>query len=125
MSAPLLLAVGLLGGAGAVARYLVDGAITARAARTRRRGLPVGILAVNLSGAFLLGVVVGAAVRDDAYRLVATGLLGAYTTFSTWMFDSDRLAREGRRTAAALYLAGSLLLGLLAVWLGRELGTAL
>jgi CrcB protein len=125
MSAPLLLAVGLLGGAGAVARYLVDGAITARIARTPRRGLPVGILAVNLSGAFLLGVVVGAAVRDDAYRLVATGLLGAYTTFSTWMFDSDRLAREGRRTAAALYLAASVLLGLLAVWLGRELGTAL
>jgi CrcB protein len=125
VSAPLLLAVGILGGAGAVARYLVDGAITARAARTRRRAFPLGILAVNLSGAFLLGVVVGAAVRDDAYRLVATGLLGAYTTFSTWMFDSDRLAREGRRTTAALYLAASLLLGLLAVWLGRELGTAL
>jgi CrcB protein len=125
MSAPLLLAVGILGGAGAVARYLVDGAITARAAGTRRRGLPLGILAVNLSGAFLLGVVAGAAVRDDAYRLVATGLLASYTTFSTWMFDSDRLAREGRRAAAALYLAASVLLGLLAVWLGRELGTAL
>jgi CrcB protein len=122
MSGPLLLAVGLLGGTGAVARFLVDGAITARA---RGRGLPLGILAVNLSGALLLGIVVGAAVRDDAYRLIATGLLGSYTTFSTWVFDSDRLARDGRGGAAALYIAASLALGLLAVWLGRELGAVL
>jgi CrcB protein len=124
MSAPLLLAVGILGGVGAVARFLVDAATTARARRGARR-FPLGILAVNLSGAFLLGVVVGAAVRDDRYTLIATGLLGSYTTFSTWVFDSDRLARDGRRTAAALYLGASLALGLLAVWLGRELGGAL
>jgi CrcB protein len=131
MSAPLLLAVGLLGGAGALARFLVDAAITARAGRTRAsvegRPFPLGILAVNLSGAFLLGVVVGAAVRGDRYSLVATGLLGSYTTFSTWMFDSHRLASEGRRgrARAAINIAASLALGLLAVWLGRELGAAL
>jgi len=131
MSAPLLLALGLLGGAGAVARCLVDGAISARAARRTaldrapRRRFPLGILVVNLGGAFLLGVVVGAAVRDDAYSLVATGLLGSYTTFSTWVFDSDRLARGGGRRgrgAATLNIAASLGPGLLAVWLGRELG---
>jgi CrcB protein len=122
MSAPVLLAVGVLGGAGAVARWLVDAAVTAR---IPRRPFPLGILVVNLSGAFLLGVVVGAAVDGDRYRLVATGLLGSYTTFSTWVFDSHRLDRHGRRGAAALNLAGSLALGLLAVWLGRELGGAL
>jgi CrcB protein len=124
VSGPLLLAVGLLGGAGALARFLVDSAITARArpAAGRGRPFPLGILAVNLSGAFLLGVVVGAATAGDRYTLIATGLLGSYTTFSTWVFDSHRLARDGRRGAAALNLAASLALGLLAVWLGRELG---
>jgi CrcB protein len=121
MSAPLLAAVGLLGGAGAVARYLVDGAVTARAGRP---AFAIGILAVNLSGAFALGVLVGAAVHGDAYRLVATGLLGAYTTFSTWMFDSHRQGTGGRRGAAALNLVASLALGLLAVWLGRHVGRA-
>lgn len=126
MSAPLLIAVGLLGGAAALARFLVDGAISARARPAPgRRPFPLGILVVNLSGAFLLGVAVGAAVHGDRYSLVATGLLGSYTTFSTWMFDSHRLARTGRRGAAALNLAASLALGLLAVWLGRGLGELL
>ncbi len=125
MSAPLVLAVGILGGVGAVARYLVDAVITARSARVSRppgRPFPLGILAVNLSGAFLLGLVAGAAVHGDRYSLIATGLLGSYTTFSTWMFDSHRLAEHHRRAAAALNLAGSLVLGLLAIWLGRALG---
>jgi len=124
MSAALLLLVGLLGGAGALARFLVDAAVTARVrtAGTGQRPFPVGILAVNLSGAFLLGVVVGLALHGDRYSLVATGLLGSYTTFSTWVFDSHRLASGGRRGAAALNIGASLALGLLAVWLGRELG---
>ena len=61
-------------------------------------------------------------MHGDAYRLVATGLLGSYTTFSTWMFDSHGLAAGGRRCAAVLNLAAGLTVGLLAVWLGRELG---
>lgn len=123
MSAPLLLLVGLLGGAAACARFVVDAAITARCVRGRR--FPLGILAVNLGGAFLLGAVVGVGLHGDRYSLVATGLLGSYTTFSTWMLDTHRLARDGRRGAAALNLAASLVLGLLAVWLGRKLGLAL
>jgi fluoride exporter len=123
MSAPLLLLVGLLGGAGACARFAIDTAITARTARGRR--FPFGILAVNLSGAFLLGVVAGAALHGDRLSLIAIGLLGSYTTFSTWMLDTHRLARDGRRGAAALNLAASLVLGLLAVCLGRHVGQAL
>ncbi len=119
MTAPVLLAIGLLGGAGAVVRYGVDAAVSARAGRAFP---PLGILVVNVSGAFLLGLLVGATVHGDAYRLAATGLLGSYTTFSTWMFDSHRLATGGRRSGATLNLAAGLALGLLAVWLGRELG---
>jgi CrcB protein len=121
VSPALLLAVGLLGGAGAVLRYAVDGAIANRA----RTAFPVGILAVNLSGALLLGVLAGAGVGGDAQRLLGAGLLGAYTTFSTWVYDSHRDARAGRRGLALANLAGSLVLGLIAVWLGRTVGSGL
>lgn len=127
MSAGMLLAIGLLGGAGSLARFVLDRAIGERAERraTARPAFPFGTLAVNLSGALLLGVLVGAAAGDDALRLLGAGLLGAYTTFSTWMLETERLVDGGRRRAAAANIAGSLALGLLAVWLGRELGRAL
>jgi len=56
-----------------------------------------------------------------AARLVGTGLIGAYTTFSTWMLETHLLSREGRRSVAVLNIALSLGLGLLAVWAGREI----
>jgi CrcB protein len=117
VSALVVVGIGVLGGLGSIARVLVDGTFA-------RRTLPLGTLVVNLSGAFVLGVLAGAGVGGDAYRLVATGLLGSYTTFSTWMLDAHRLAAGGRRRAAALNIAGSLVLGVGAVWLGRRLGAA-
>jgi len=112
------LGIALLGGAGAVARWWVDGRISAHV----HHGFPSGILVVNLSGAFVLGVVAGAELDGDARRLAATGFLGAYTTFSTWMLDTDRLWLQKHRRAAAINLLGSLALGLLAVWVGRLIG---
>ena len=76
-------------------RFLLDGAV----ASASGAAFPWGTLAVNLSGAFALGVLAGAALSDDAYRLAGTGLLGAYTTFSTWMLETHRLG--GGRAAAA------------------------
>ena len=121
MSAPVLLAVGLVGGLGAIARFLLDGAVGRRLGRE----LPFGTLAVNLTGAFLLGVLSTAALSDTAYRIAGTGFIGAYTTFSTWMLETHRLAEDGRMRAAALNIAVSLALGLPIAWLGRKLGTAL
>jgi CrcB protein len=118
MSAALLLGVGLLGGVGAIARFLLDGSVAARLGRA----FPFGTLAVNLSGAFVLGLLVGAKLGANAYALAGTGLVGAYTTFSTWMLETHRLAEDGRTRAAVANVAVSLLLGLLAAWLGRELG---
>ena len=111
----LLIGIGLLGGVGAVARFLLDGAVTARAGAA----FPWGTLAVNLSGAFALGLLVG--VADDTYRLLGTGLLGAYTTFSTWMLESHRLGEDGRLRLGALNFVLSLAAGVAAVWLGRHL----
>ena len=109
--------IGLLGGLGAVARVLLGAAVDARA----RTWFPWGTLAVNVSGAFALGVLAGGTLGGTAYTLAATGFLGAFTTFSTWMVDARLLgARPG-----AINLAAGLALGLLAVWVGRELGAVL
>ena len=121
MSLPLALGVGLLGGLGSLARFLVDGAVAARFGR----GFPLGTLVVNLSGAFALGVLVGAAVSSDMLRLDGTGLIGAYTTFSTWALESQRLGEDGQARLGALNFLVSLVAGLLAAWLGRKLGMAL
>jgi CrcB protein len=117
----VVLGVALLGGAGAVARVAVDAFVSARAGEA----FPWGILAVNLSGAALLGLLAGLAVHGDARRLLGTALLGSYTTFSTWMLDSHRLAEERRGALAAANVIGSLVLGLAAVWAGRALGELL
>jgi CrcB protein len=113
--------VALLGGIGALARFLLDGAVSRRAGGA----FPWGTLAVNLSGALVLGLLVGLTLDDDALLLAGTALLGSYTTFSTWMFESHRLAEDGRGPAAGANLAGSLLLGLAGAALGRALGRAL
>lgn len=121
MSFALVLGVGLVGGAGAIARFLLDGAVSGRLGRE----FPFGTLAVNLSGAFALGVLVGAALSDDAARLLGTGLIGAFTTFSTWALESHRLGEDGRLRHGTLNFAASLVAGVVLAWLGRELGAAL
>jgi fluoride exporter len=116
MSVVIALGVGVLGGAGAIARFLLDGAVAERAGGH----FPWGTLAVNASGAFVLGVVAGA-LDGDAYRLVGTGLLGAYTTFSTWMLETHRLGEDGRLPLGLINFALSLAVGIAAVWAGRQL----
>lgn len=117
MTPLVALGVAAAGGAGAVARLLLDGTVSERAGR----GLPLGTLVVNLSGAFLLGLLVGLSPGGDALEVAGTGLLGGYTTFSTWMFESHRLAEDGRGRAALANLVGSLALGLAAAALGRAI----
>ncbi len=117
MSAGLWIGIGLLGGLGSVARVLLGAAVDARASTW----FPWGTLVVNVSGAFTLGLLSGSTLSGDAYTLAATGFLGAFTTFSTWVVDARLL---GERRGAA-NVAAALALGLLAVWLGRELGQTL
>lgn len=120
MSLPIVLVVGLVGGAGAIARFLLDGAVHARLSR----GFPYGTLVVNLLGAFGLGALVGASVGSQAYRLLGAALLGSFTTFSTWMLESHRLAEEGELRGGMVNLLASLAAGLLAAWLGQRVGAA-
>ncbi len=119
MNPLLFLGAALAGGVGAVLRYLVDLGI----ARLAGRRFPWGILVVNLSGSFALGVVTAA--LPGAAVLLGAGLLGGYTTFSTAMLDAVALWRDGERPAAAFDAVGMLLLGLLAAGVGLALGSVL
>jgi len=118
MSPLVVLCIGLVGGLGALGRFMLDTAVSRRVGRS----FPWGTLAVNLSGAFALGVLAGATISDDAYRIAGTGLLGAYTTFSTWMLESHRLAEDGRLRLGVANLLVSLVAGLASAWLGQQLG---
>lgn len=113
----MLLLVGLAGGGGALLRFALDGAVMRRLGRP----LPLGTFAVNISGAFLLGLLTGIADTGTTTQVLGVGLLGGYTTFSTWMFESQRLAEDGQLWWAATNLTASALFGLLAALLGRTL----
>jgi len=114
-------AVAALGGCGGVARVLVDRRVTARAGGR----FPAGTFVVNASGSAVLGLLAGLGTRGDALLLAGTALLGSYTTFSTWMLETQRLAGERAGRLAALNVLVSLAAGLAAVVLGRALGRVL
>jgi CrcB protein len=118
MSAAQLLAAAVLSGVGAVARFAVDGAVTAH----RGGDFPLGTLVVNLSGAFLLGFLVGVDARPGLLLLAGIATLGSYTTFSTWMLESQRLGEDGERALLMANVAVSLAAGLAMVALGRAAG---
>lgn len=121
MSGPVLLAVAGAGGVGALARFWLDGTVSARVGRA----LPFGTLAVNLTGALLLGVLSGLALAPDLARIVSTGLVGAYTTFSTWAFESHRLGEDGQGRWALANVVVSVIAGVILAELGRRIGTGL
>jgi CrcB protein len=108
------------GGLGAVARFLVDGVVDERMVGE----YPLGTLVVNLSGSFLLGLVVGLGASHRVQLVVGTATLGSYTTFSTWMLESHRSAQDGDAGLAWRSVVIALVLGLALAWLGRVVGRA-
>jgi len=114
----------LLGGAiGAPTRYLADVVVQSR----HDSVLPWGTISVNVVGSFVLGLVAGLTYASDAptwvLSLVGTGFCGALTTFSTFSYETVRLAEARRWRAAAGNVVISLALGLVAVAVGWQLGT--
>jgi CrcB protein len=112
---PLVL-VGLGGVAGAVARHLVGSAI---------EGDNWDTLAANLLGSFALGALVAAPVGQEWALLTGTGFCGAFTTFSSFAFETVRLVETGRPQRALANAVGTLLSALLAVILGGALAAAI
>jgi CrcB protein len=110
----------VLGGmVGAPVRYLVDVRVTARLGS----GFPFGTLFANAAACVLLGLVAGLGLAADspAYVLLGTGVAGAMSTYSTFAFETVRLAEEGRARRAMTYAVTSPAVGLAALLLGLAL----
>jgi CrcB protein len=103
MTPLLFVSVALAGGVGAGARYAVDVAVT----RMLGANLPWGILLVNVTGAFALGVVSAGVVDATGVWVLGVGLLGGYTTFSSVAVSTALLAEERRTIASTLYAVGT------------------
>jgi CrcB protein len=104
-----------------VARLLVDRAVARRVARA----FPFGTLTVNITGALLLGFITGLALSHQAALLAGTAFVGAYTTFSTWMLETQRLAEERQIWIALANIAVSVVLGIAAAAAGQWIAGAL
>ena len=117
------LLVAAAGACGAPLRYVVDTKVSSRLEAV----FPYGTLAVNISGSFLLGLITGLALDHGLgtteQLVLGTGLLGAYTTFSTYTLESLSLFQAGETLAAVRNLAGSVVLGLLASAAGWALAS--
>jgi CrcB protein len=113
--------VGVCGAVGSWLRFSVGRAITAR----RPSDFPLGTFVVNLTGGFALGLLTGAGLAGSALLVLGTGLLGGYTTFSTWMLEAQRLGEDSQWGVMYGYLLGSMAGGLVTTGLGWLLGGAL
>ena len=114
-----LVALAVAAAFGALARYGVDSAIGTRGS------FPLGIFVVNVAGSFALGLLLAATTDRWLRMTVGVGFLGAFTTFSTFAFQSWSLLDEGKVAVGIANLAASCAAGLGAVWLGIVLGRAL
>ncbi len=107
MNVLTILLLGLAGGLGAGTRFVVDGLVRSRL----RTALPVGTIAINITGSFVLGLVAGAVIAHAApvelQAIAGTGFLGGYTTFSTASFETVRLIQSRRTGLAFLNSVGT------------------
>jgi CrcB protein len=114
----IILAIGTGSFIGGILRYLLSQFLQAKVASS----FPYGTLAVNIIGCFLIGVVFGFVDRgnlsNDWKLFLATGLLGGFTTFSAFSIETLALFREGQTLSAFAYIAASVLVGLLATFIG-------
>lgn len=124
----LLLGIALGGATGAVVRHLLASSLASLLAGGSWAHFPLGTLVVNVVGsylfAFLAAIGLAGLIPREVQLALGAGFLGALTTFSSFEFEADALARGGEWRHAAFYLLGNLLLGYLALLLGRLSGQA-
>jgi CrcB protein len=114
-------AFSLSAGCGALLRFLLDGAVSRRLSDS----FPLGTMVVNLTGALGLGVLDGSAASSHLVFVCGTGLVGAYTTFSTWMFETQRLTEERQAIRATQNIVVSVVAGVAVAALGLWTGSRL
>ena len=115
----MIVAVGVGGGLGALLRYFVDSAIQP----AWWPGFPFGIFIVNITGGLAMGLITALAALKlqmplEVRAFLTTGVLGGYTTFSTFSLQSALLIERGAYVQAVAYVGGSALLSILAIFVG-------
>jgi CrcB protein len=120
----LVLAIALAGAIGTLARFGLGGWIQERAGA----GFPWGTLVINITGSIVLAFAFrfaeGTVVRPELRAAVGVGFCGAFTTFSTFSYETARLLEDGQWNRAALYIAASVLLALAGTFLGFQLAAS-
>lgn len=121
----MILSVGVGGGLGALARYFLAGWIQPQGV-----AFNWGIFAVNIIGGLLMGVIVEASalrwnLQPELRNFLTTGILGGFTTFSTFSLDSALLLQKGEYAQAGGYIIGSVVLSILALFAGLWIVRAL
>jgi fluoride exporter len=124
MSAAVLLAVAAGGLVGAPSRYLLDRAVNGRI----DADLPWGTFVINVTGSLVLGILTGIMLKHHLgpvpTALLGTGFCGAYTTYSTFTYETLRLVEDGELLKGAANVTASVLVGLGAAGAGLALGLA-
>ena len=120
------LIVGIGGFLGSIARFWLGGYLGERMGSR----FPYGTFVVNMSGCFLIGFVMTILTTKGHLNpnwryLIPIGFIGAYTTFSTFEFETLRAMQDGQVLVASLNVALSVLIGFIAVWVGAVAGTAI
>lgn len=121
------LLVGIGGAIGSVARHALNHLIHQR---TLTSPFPLATFVINVVGSMITGIIAGVLASErwhwpnDTKVLVIVGILGGFTTFSSFSLDTLALLREGHHEQALLNVAGQVLLSLAAVWAGYRLGSA-
>lgn len=110
--------VGAGGIFGSIARYALGKYIS----QHTKSKFPLGTFIINITGAFLLGILTGAQASKTLYLFLGDGFLGAYTTFSTFMYEGFNLFQDREKLNAFIYILGSLLIGIVGFAIGLQVG---
>lgn len=116
-----LLWVGVGGVFGGLCRFQLGKVVSEKA----NTAFPIGTFLINISGALLLGLLTGIEPGNKIYLLLGDGFCGAYTTFSTFMYEGFNLFQESEKLNAFLYVLGTLLLGVIGYVCGWAIGKSL
>ncbi|MFT4050063.1 MAG: fluoride efflux transporter CrcB [Solirubrobacterales bacterium] len=117
----VVIGVFFFGGLGSAARFAIHRGVV----RADPSDFPLGTFIVNIVGALLLGTLYGAHATSDFMEVAGIGFLGGFTTFSTWMYESERLNVDGYADGAIRNVAVSAAVGFLAVTIGVAIGQLL
>ncbi len=112
-----LIWVGIGGAFGSLARYQLGKMI----AQKSKSSFPINTFIINIAGAILLGIITGVETGNDLYLLLADGFLGAFTTFSTFMYEGFNLFKDNEKKNAIVYIVSSLILGIIGYTIGNAI----